>query len=165
MSQRHIIHVVFLALAGSLCFAPAAAQTATSGVQPKTALKWTPLRTADGHPVLEGVWNSSSLTPLERPVELGSKEFYSEEEVAAYTQKRRKEMSRERRDGGAEADLGRAYNEEWYDRGTEIGRNRRTSRIVDPPNGIFPPMTPEVQKRFDETRAWLDKHSTDAAED
>jgi len=170
MIERHLIHIGFLALAAWLapvCWTPTVAQTATPAVRTKSkspTAKWTPPRTADGHPVFEGVWNSSSLTPLERPVELGSKEFYSEEEVAAYTQKRRKEMSRERRDGGAEADLGRAYNEEWYDRGTEIGRNRRTSRIVDPPNGRFPPMTPEGQKRFDETRAWLDKHSTDAAE-
>src|SRR5712691_6060928 len=65
---------------------------------------------------------------------------------------------------GADADLGRAYNEAWYDRGNEIGRNRRTSRVIDPFDGRIPPMTPAGQKKFDETHAWIAEHSTDAAE-
>ena len=156
MSHRYVILFGLLVL---ICSTPAAAQKSKPA-----AGKWTAPRTPDGHPDFEGVWNSSSLTPLERSRELGNKDFYTEAEVAAYTQNRRKEMNRDRRDGGAEADLGRAYNEAWYDRGNEIGRNRRTSRVIDPPDGRIPPMTPAGQKKFDETHAWIAEHSTDAAE-
>ena len=47
-----------------------------------SAQTWTPQRTPDGHPDLQGIWTNASITPLERPRELGAKEFYTEEEAA-----------------------------------------------------------------------------------
>src|SRR5207244_3555725 len=49
--------------------------------------------------------------------------------------------------GGASSDIERAYNAFWYDYGTKIVANRRTSLIVDPPSGTIPPLTPEAQQR------------------
>src|SRR4030095_14124207 len=52
----------------------------------------------------------------------------------------------DRRDGTAEADVGRAYNEFWRDRGKVVS-TLRSSLIVDPPDGKVPPLLPEAQKR------------------
>ena len=122
-------------------------------------------RTPDGQPDLQGIWDIASITPLERPKELGLKSSYTEAEIAALAQQRRAELDRDRRDGGAGADLARAYNEGWYDRGDHFGRNRRTSRLIDPPDGRFPPFTPEAQKKYDEFHRWFAANPGNAAED
>jgi hypothetical protein len=121
-------------------------------------------RTSDGHPDLEGVWDAASMTPLERPAELGNKEFYTPEEMAAYEKKRAHDLDRDRRDGSAEADLGRAYNDAWYDRGAHLASDRRTSRLIDPPNGRFPAMTPAAAQKYKEVHAWLAAHADDGPE-
>ncbi len=122
-------------------------------------------RAADGHPLLEGAWNSASLTPLERPAGLGTKEFYTPAEAAAYEKKRVDEANRDRRDGPAEVDVGRSYNELFYDRGTRLARGLRTSLIVDPPDGRIPPMTPEARARFQAARKYFAAHPADGPED
>jgi len=119
-----------------LLAAPLAAQKKT----------WKAPRTADGHPDLEGIWSTATITPLERPRELGEKQFFTEQEVASYEQRILKENDRDRRDGPAEADVTRAYNEFWWDRGTRIVETRRTSLIVEPPDGRLPALTPEAQQ-------------------
>ncbi len=121
-------------------------------------------RTPDGQPDLEGVWDAASLTPLERPVELGNQEFYTPEEIAAYEKKRTHDLNNDRRDGSAETDLGRAYNDGWFDRGAHLASDRRTSRLIDPPNGRFPAMTPAAAKKYKEMHAWLAEHADDSAE-
>jgi alkylhydroperoxidase family enzyme len=122
-------------------------------------------RTADGHPALEGIWNSASLTPLERPANLAGKEFFTEQEAAAFEKKRVEEVNRDRRDGPPEADVNRSYNELFYDRGTKLARTRRTSMIVDPPDGRIPPMTPEGRARFEANRKNFAAHPADGPED
>jgi len=108
-------------------------------------------RSPDGH-LLEGIWNSASLTPLQRPAALGTKEFYTEAEAAAYEKKRVDEANRDRRDGPPEVDVGRSYNELFYDRGTKLAPNRRTSLIIDPPDGRIPTMTPQPKPGSSEMR-------------
>src|SRR5215467_11104077 len=44
---------------------------------------WVVPRTPDGKPDLQGVWNNATVTPLERPKELGAREVYSDEEMEA----------------------------------------------------------------------------------
>jgi hypothetical protein len=114
---------------------------------------------------LEGIWNSASLTPFQRPVELGNKEFYTEQEAAAYEKSKAQEVNRDRRDGGQEADIARAYNELFFDRGTKLARSRRTSMIIDPPNGRVPPMTTEARKKFQAIQEKFAVHSADGPED
>jgi hypothetical protein len=101
----------------------------------------------DGHPDLQGIWTNKTLTPLERPRELGNKQFFTKEEAADYEKQAAREANRDRRDGPAEADVARAYNELWFDRGTHVVPTLRTSLVVDPPDGRVPPLTPEAQKQ------------------
>jgi len=53
----------------------------------------------------------------------------------------------DRRDGPAETDVRRAYNDFWWDRGTRIVKTRRTSLIIDPPDGKIPPLTAAAKER------------------
>ena len=123
-----------------------------------------PPHTADGQPDLQGVWTNSTLTPLERPAELAGKEFLTQQEAADYVKRTLQQVSSERRDGGAQVDVGRSYNEFWRDRGNNLVADRRTSLIVDPPDGRIPPLTPAAKKRVDEYRAWMQEHATDGPE-
>lgn len=110
------------------------------------AKTWTPPRTPDGQPDLQGIWTNSTLTPLERPRELAGKEFLTEQERAEYEKRLLERLSTDRRDGPPEVDVGRSYNEFWRERGKAL---QRTSLIVDPPDGRIPPLTPEARKRED----------------
>jgi hypothetical protein len=108
---------------------------------------WTAPRTPDGKPDLQGVWGYATLTPLERPAEFAGKEFLTEQEATEYENRRLREENKDRRDGNAAADVTRAYNEFWWDRGTKVVSTRRTSLVVDPPDGRIPPLTQEAQSR------------------
>ena len=120
---------------------------ANLSAQTSTAKKWTPRRTPDRQPDFEGNWATATLTPLERPPEFAGKEFLTEQEAAEYVKRTLEESNSDRRDGGAQADLQRNYNEAWRDRGTTVVATRRTSLIVDPPDGKIPPLTPQAQKQ------------------
>src|SRR5262245_22709710 len=64
--------------------AGAAAQARQSAAPAKTAMAakaWTK-KTPDGQPDLQGFWSSSTAVPLERPVNCGTKEFWTDEEIA-----------------------------------------------------------------------------------
>ncbi len=136
---------------------PAAAKTGSGK-------PWTPPRTPDGQPDFEGVWTNSTLTPLERPPEFAGKAVLTEQEDEDYVKRVLQRVNSDRRDGGAQTDVGRSYNEFWRDRGNDLA-DRRTSLIVDPPDGQVPPLTPEAQKRVDARQALLRDHSTDGPED
>jgi hypothetical protein len=113
------------------------------------------LRTAYGDPDIQGLFTFRTLTPLQRPVidagasaSLTGRETLTEEDAAAYEAARRAELNRDaqnlevhapgvRYQSRAEGGVG-GYNEFWYERGIELTRDRRTSLIVDPPDGRVP---------------------------
>ena len=125
-------------------------------------------RTADGRPDLSGTYDIATLTPLQRPADLGDKLVLTDEEAAALAagagslerifnipDERNVEGAPPREappvggDGssGAAGNVG-GYNSFWMDRGNtpfQIDGQWRTSIIVDPPNGRQPPLTPEAQ--------------------
>ncbi len=129
--------------------------------------QWKPPRTSDGQPDLQGIWTNATLTPLQRPPELGNKQYFSEDEAAAFEKQRIQQNDVDRIEGArGEADLARrAYNNVWFDRGNHIVQSRRTSLIIDPPDGRVPAFTPEAQKRFAAVQAHGKEHPADGPED
>lgn len=123
-------------------------------------------RTPDGKPDLQGVWTNVTLTPLERPAELKDKAFFaSAAEADQYAKDLIQRTNADRRDGGAAADVGRAYNQFWYDRGTKVIPALRTSLITDPPDGKIPALTPAAQARVDAQAQRRLLHPADGPED
>ena len=129
---------------------PARAAMKTATVKPAPVTPW-------GAPDLQGVWNYATITPLERPGELAGKQVLTDQEAAEFEKQALERRNPDRRDGGASADVGRAYNKFWWDYGTKVVGTKRTSLIVDPPDGKIPPLTPEARKRVDARAAVLRK--------
>ena len=138
--------------------------TLSAQAKSSAAKSWTQPKTADGQPDLEGYWTNATLTPLERPAQLAGKTSLTPEEAAAYVTQVREQGNRDRRGGSAETDVGEAYNDFWFDRGTKIVGSLRTSLIVDPPDGKIPALTSEAQKRVDDVRAYNREHPADSPE-
>jgi hypothetical protein len=125
-------------------------------------------RAADGHPDLQAVWNFSSLTPLERPADLAAKPTMTLAEAAQFEKNAMERNNADRRDGGVAADLARAYNDGWYDRGTHmaiVNGVARTSLVVDPPDGRIPALTDDAQRRAQERAQLRRDHPSDGPED
>ena len=88
------------------------------------------------------------MTPFERPAAFGEKAVLSDDEVEQIEEQAATNSKQdEGRKRGTAADLGRAYNDFWYDRGTRAASTRQSSIVVDPANGRVPALTPEAQER------------------
>ena len=93
-------------------------------------------RTPWGEPDLQGLWTSATLTPLERPRRLADKTSLTDEEAAAMEQQTIENWAAN--DGKAPPGSVGGYNQVWLDSGSVITDSRRTSLIVDPPDGAIP---------------------------
>jgi hypothetical protein len=121
-------------------------------------------RTADGKPSLEGIWDFRTITPMERPGNLGDKSVLDDREAAEFeVRNRRNQDTREKRSLGSvngsqsNIDVERAYNDFWWDFGSNVVSTKRTSLVIDPPDGRIPPLTPAAQARLKERRALLER--------
>jgi hypothetical protein len=135
--------MIGLAVAATIAAGPLAAQSGA----PRSA--WAPSKTTFGHPDLQGVWINPTLTPFERPAALKDKAFLSEAEAVDVE----KRAAQRRQDEGppAAGDVG-TYNQFWTDSGDKVVSTRRTSLVVDPPDGRVP-LKPEAEARRDYNHA------------
>jgi hypothetical protein len=105
-------------------------------------------RTPWGHPDLQGIYDGASITPQARPEKYANREFLTEEEVAALEKAAVDNPGRNARaERGTHADLEGAYNDVFTHRRQNYARTRRTSLIIDPPDGKIPALTPDGQAR------------------
>ena len=124
--------------------------------QAQTAVAMTPW----GEPDLQGVWTDPTDTNLQRRSDLGDREFYTDEEVAELDRRRIESVARPRAERGSIADVAGAYDGLYI---SMLPTGRRTSLIVDPPDGRLPPLTPSVQQRRAAMREYalaLKQHTT-----
>jgi hypothetical protein len=108
-------------------------------------------------PSLEGIWNSGTATPLERPKELGNKAFFSPKEAADWE----REIAERNEEPPPGAPRGRGtgtYNTFYREFGTRTVKTLRTSIVTDPPDGRIPPLTPAAaefsRRRLERQRAF-----------
>jgi hypothetical protein len=130
----------------------ATAQTIDSSPVPRAA--W-------GKPDLQGVWDFATLTPMERPDELAGQDTLTDEDVArivARSAQATRFLSESRGDTGT-------YDEFWFDFGTDVSADRRSSLVVDPPSGKVPPLTEAAQRRLAARQAYLSEHPADSWEE
>jgi hypothetical protein len=132
-SGRFFAHVVRLLLATVLLTPSSVIGQATKA----TTTPWTPPRTPDGRPDLQGIWDFRTATPLERPSAFAGKEFFSSEEAADF----------ERQSAERIVETLAVHPAFWLDYGTNVLASRRTALIVDPPDGRVPPLTPEARQK------------------
>ncbi len=153
MTNRCLTAVLMASLFASLVPASVSGQGAPASPQ-----------TPWGAPDLQGVWDFRTITPLQRPEELGDQEFLTAEEAAnleqeavARDERLLYQAARKTEAGGSVG----AYNNFWMDRGTNVVGNRRTSLIVDPPNGRMPPLTPQSERLAAARRDYRREHPAD----
>ena len=152
MGRRYL--VVLLALMSVMLLGPAATavQAQTAGAE-----KWTPPSTPWGDPDIQGTFTFRTLTPLQRPSALAGKETLDSEEAENFEASENIRVNRDffdplspdyqagyapRSEGGT-----LSYNEFWYERGKELTKDKRTSLIVDPPDGRIPYTEEAINKR------------------
>ncbi len=139
MSQRFVTIIAVAIAAALVAPMPAAAQSAQSE---------TVMRTPDGQPHISGIFTFRTLTPLQRPAALEGQDRLGAEAAAQFEASERIRLNRDlfdpetgapnagyqsRAEGGV-----LSYNEFWYERGIELTADKRTSLVVDPPNGRIP---------------------------
>ena len=119
------------------------AGTSTNG---QAAKAYTPPRTPDGQPDIQGFWTNAGYAPLERPDKV-TKEFYTKEEAAEF-EKQFVDTEAEQTEPGTIPDVHYDHTQFGLDRSIAgYSSNLRTSLIVDPPTGKLPPLSAEGKKR------------------
>src|SRR6185295_9977802 len=102
-------------------------------------------KTAWGEPDLQGIWTDEFQTPLQRLPKYANQEFFSDQERVELDKQRSAIPRRDQRvERGSERDVAGAYNAVFQ---SVKPTGRRTSLVVDPPDGRIPPLTPDAMKR------------------
>src|SRR5262245_51047963 len=148
MRNRYLASLGALALAGVLISlaaistrgqnaAPRAAGTTLPKPGPAPKMPW-------GEPDLQGTWFVMESVPLERSAANANKQFLTEDEVAAADKAKAADPGRNSRSANSAQDVNGAYNAVFN---SVLKTSKRTSMIIDPPDGKIPPLTAEAQQR------------------
>ena len=142
MAVTVLLKLAPVPVAGQAQRAPGQAEAAPAGPTP-----W-------GEPDLQGIWTTNYEIPLQRPARYADQEFFTDEDRAELDRERARIIGADlrRSDKGSEQDVGGAYSAAIFLSHKHMGR--RTSLIVDPPDGRIPPLTPEAQQRRDAIREY-----------
>ncbi|HYA16049.1 MAG TPA: hypothetical protein VEF06_01215 [Bryobacteraceae bacterium] len=122
----------------------------TSAAQTPAPSKAIP-RTPDGHPDLQGIWTNATMTPLERPPQFAGKATLTDEEALAFEKQAIANIDADRRGRDVEQDLACAAAADpppecgWHL--ARVHGAKRTSLIIDPPDGRVPPFRAEARQQ------------------
>jgi hypothetical protein len=160
MKRRFLASVSILAVVSLMSITVTAQTRSAAATKAGTSKAWTPSRTPDGQPDLQGVWANNSITPLERPKALAGKPTLTDEELAVLKKKAAQLFS-----GDGDAAFGDTlfetlltdtqkfvstdgktgdYNQFWL---VERDWDNRTSLVTDPSDGRIPALTEQAQQR------------------
>jgi hypothetical protein len=145
-----ILFVPSLLAAQTKSTAPAKADKDAAASRDKKT--WVLPRTPDGQPDLQGYWTSLSFTPMERPAKYGNREFLTDEEAAQIHKEGIQHSYEFTFNDLAETPVYDAtvYGLSAWQEG--VAPNKRTSLVVDPPDGKIPALTPEAAKAREAAR-------------
>jgi hypothetical protein len=165
MRIRARVHVFLVALTAATVLAIGFGATIVIGqVRSNGSTAEATPKTSRGAADLQGTWSNTTVVPFERAKEFGNREFMNDAEYKKALDQLLERNTRAGRDSreingqdirGTEKDVARAYNEHWFgDRPTEV--SRRTSMIIEPPDGRMPASMPAEQERIGEKREYLE---------
>ena len=103
-----------------------------------------------GHPGFDGIWNSATATPLERPLTLKDHAFFTPQEAAEWERQFAARNQEPSTDAATKNTGTGTYNTFYREFGTRIVKTLRTSIVTDPADGRIPPLTPaaaDVKRR------------------
>jgi hypothetical protein len=133
---------------GVLVLAAVALFTTAAAAQQRPAAQYSAPRMPDGQPDLQGFWTNLTYTPFERPKELGDKAFYTEQEaIDAFNKSAQASLTIDQIVHYAQGDFGATPVQ-----GGAVP-NRRTSLVIDPPDGRIPPLTAAGEQQLAAQRA------------
>jgi hypothetical protein len=161
MNRRSLVSIGALVLGAAVLLtatitaqvpAPLAKPAPAAKPAPPTGKPYTPPKTPDGQPDLQGFWTNSTYVPLERAQGV-TKEFYTPEEAEAAI-KAAADRESEQTEPGTTADVHYDFSQFGLDRSqSKFTSSLRTSLIIDPPDGRIPPVNAQGQKRASERAA------------
>jgi hypothetical protein len=163
-TTRRVIVLMAALAAVPLGRLAASAQTSPAGTSTTTGEDaWVAPRTADGQPDLQGLWNNPTITPFERRA--GQPEFIAESDAVAAERSAIERRAQANAPSMPRTELLPAggstgsVNQFWFGPRYQIVGSRRSSLVIDPPDGRVP-LRSEAEKRRD----YLVEHRTDTVE-